>query len=301
MSMTFGNKNRSVKNLIDQIFGRITVLYFNGFDNTGHTTWVGLCVCGNYVESQGTSLTTGKVKSCGCIHFERMSFLNKSHGFVSGTKEQFKFYQAFAVAKQRCLNTNDKDYERYGGRGITVCDRWLGDTGFLNFKEDKWESFLEHIKIHGIFNTSLDRISVDGPYSPENTRWATRKVQQNNRQNSAQTKDKEAHDYWKGKILTEMHRALKNKSETTESPIFLTYIGCDVHQFKRYLEVQFESWMNWDNLGLPSKVKQTWNIDHIIPLYKFDLSIEEDRLIAFNYKNTRPLNAFDNYRDKVRN
>lgn len=95
----------------------------------------------------------------------------KTHG-----KWKTKEWYAWNHILRRCTNPNYQYYDRYGGRGIKVCDRWLGENGFVNFFEDMGEApSSKH---------SVDRKESDKDYTPENCRWATDLEQQNNRTNN---------------------------------------------------------------------------------------------------------------------
>lgn len=132
------------------------------------------CDCG--VEKLVMAFSIGKVKSCGQCKRDPMSDsarraigqANKKHGMVKSPE-----YQAWRKMKSRCERPKDAAYPRYGGRGITVCDRW---SSFDNFIADMGERpSAQH---------SLDRIDNDGGYSPENCQWRTSQEQNCNRRNT---------------------------------------------------------------------------------------------------------------------
>ena len=97
-------------------------------------------------------------------------------------------YRVYWAMKDRCYNSNNKHYDRYGGRGITICDKWLDD----------YEVFYNWCMNNGYKDgLSIDRIDNDGNYCPENCRWITISEQQ---QNKTQRKTKAYYKSLKGKV-----------------------------------------------------------------------------------------------------
>jgi hypothetical protein len=155
-------------------FGKLVVEAFVGVNDHGHATWLCLCDCGNK-----TTVSTGILKrswkrSCGCLrrgdHWNRRG--NLRHGHTTndhGSRRQSATYRTWGDMIQRCTNPKQPNYRYYGGRGITICERWLA---FDNFLADMGE------RPDGL---EIDRINNDGNYEPGNCRWATRSQQVRNR------------------------------------------------------------------------------------------------------------------------
>ena len=151
-------------------FGKLFVKSFVGIvGNNPHNKWLCLCDCGKEVMVSGANLRSGVTKSCNCLQKETVSIVNKKHGAsIVETKE----YRAWMGLRKRCNNPNSLDYSQYGGRGITVCERW-----------DSFENFLSDMGV-APNGHSIDRIDVNKGYSPENCRWADAKTQARNKTNS---------------------------------------------------------------------------------------------------------------------
>lgn len=136
--------------------------------------------CGKEFESLKSYVLTDKwnrVKSCGCYQKKKVAetgHKNKTHG-----KSQTYEYYIFKTMKARCYNTNNSEYHNYGGRGITICERWLDkEKGFENFLEDMGN------KPDGKYKYSIERHNNAGNYEPENCYWATGTEQGRNRRDN---------------------------------------------------------------------------------------------------------------------
>jgi hypothetical protein len=163
-----------LRDLSGQEFDRWVVLERAPNDAGGRARWLCRCACGTTKAIDGYSLRAGTSASCGCVGRERVAVLNLRHGHARDG-EWHPLYATWIGMKTRCDNPRDPHWPRWGGRGITVCDRWRGPDGFANFLADMGERPAGH---------TLDRVDNDGDYEPSNCRWATPLQQARNRRAS---------------------------------------------------------------------------------------------------------------------
>jgi hypothetical protein len=147
-------------------YGRLVVSQYHGM-RLQRPHWECICDCGKITVVYGQHLKNGMTKSCGCYHRDQTSLAKREHG-----RSRSKIHWIWVAMKQRCSNPANKGYPDYGGRGITVCQRWMKFENFLSDMGDRPNGY------------SLDRIDNNKGYSKENCRWASVQLQSRNKRSS---------------------------------------------------------------------------------------------------------------------
>jgi hypothetical protein len=156
-----------MEDMAGRVFGRLTVLNFSHVaKKRSYWRCVCGCVAGTVRIVRTDHLKSGNTKSCGCLQREMTGGIHRTHG-----RYETPEYHAWESMKQRCYNKRHASYSDYGGRGITMCDRWL--ESFENFFSDMGKKPSAH--------HSIDRRDNDGNYDPSNCRWATDSEQRRNK------------------------------------------------------------------------------------------------------------------------
>jgi len=182
---------KEFKELTGNVFGRLTVVSRGPNTKEKCAQFYCLCSCGNEKLIRSRSLLSGKTVSCGCHNSDKTKIFNsltkRTHGHKANggiTPE----YQAWTSMIDRTTNPNCTNFHRYGGRGISVCDRW----------RNSFEDFFADMGNRPSIKHSLDRKDYNGNYEPSNCRWATRKEQSRNLHNNVRVP-------YKGESLTLQH------------------------------------------------------------------------------------------------
>lgn len=153
--------------------GRLTVGAFSHISSHGDAMYDCACSCGGTITTAGSTLRDGRARSCGCSRADS----KRRHGHTTKTTMTTE-YKAWHAMRQRCGNPKNKRFPSYGGRGITVCERWETFDLFFADMGNRPKG------------KSLDRKNNDEGYSPENCRWATRFEQAQNTQRTKLSMEK---------------------------------------------------------------------------------------------------------------
>jgi hypothetical protein len=191
--------SKPLNNLQGFQFGSLTVLQLGKSHGNG-AVWLCQCKCGTQKEIRASDMVQGSVKSCGCEHTKRIAKASTTHGLTNT-----RTYSIWQAMRNRC----NRIHQDYSCRGITYDERW---DSFENFYLDMGEV------PEGM---SIDRIDVNGNYTKDNCRWATREQQANN----------------------------------TRANIFIEWNG------KRQTRSQWERELNMKPTTLRSRLKAGWSLD----------------------------------------
>jgi hypothetical protein len=161
----------AIIDITGRVFSRLTVLSSAGQDKNHNSMWNCICTCGTQIVVQGNRLQRNHTRSCGCLLFDKNRDRLTTHGATRNDTSS-PTYNTWVNMHQRCSNPNLPKWKNYGGRGITVCERWQDFAYFLADMGEKPEG------------KTIERVDNDAGYYPGNCVWADNRTQSRNKQDT---------------------------------------------------------------------------------------------------------------------
>lgn len=163
------------------------------------------CDCGREKSIAHLDLLTGHTKSCGCIARENIIKRNFKHGHTAGNKTSHE-WSSWSSMISRCYDSKSSAWLRYGAVGVSVCDDWRGENGFINFLSDMGNKPTP--------SHTIDRVDGTKDYCKNNCRWATKLMQSNNQRSNRKIE-------WNGDIYN-VSQLMRKLGIYTKSGVYYT-------------------------------------------------------------------------------
>ncbi len=261
------HKEDNREDITNKKFGKLTALKYD----KKKRLWLCQCECGNTTYADTTRLKNGGRYSCGCTN-------QNKHKSIRNDKRFKRLYSVYGNMKQRCYNIKCKAYNYYGGKGIKICNEWLGENGFSNFFNWAISNGYEITDKHVLCNDTLtiDRIDSNKDYCPENCRWIRDEdnvARSGKHQYKLESKVMELNDidqeklintYYHNKIEALEHKTVKNGTFFYRKPNYCYLHNRDntiQYLFKNYRTVALFLEISYSSVGYRVRKKEGNIID----------------------------------------
>lgn len=243
---------------IGMIFGRLAIKSVAPESHPKNIKYICTCSCGNEKTIGYKNMRCGSTKSCGCLAKENMEILleigakNKAKKLEQKKikeesralpKNKHSLYKTWRGMITRCYDSKTPMFKYYGGRGISICESWLGKRSKGEIASiDGFETFLADMGAKPTLEHSIDRINSDGNYEPNNCRWATIEEQSNNRTNSLPV----------GFRQSDVKERRRNKRQTMTATI--KGKTQSVNKWAKQLDITYQGIKKFMDIGEPASV-----------------------------------------------